>query len=219
MEADPYNHPKSIHALPGKIYPKSESKWITHISYQGYDPENIAGMILNYKKPVILDASGYEGNLLNIDWGNLTAEECTRRCWVSVINGGYYTHGESYTSKKQDPFSIDNTDGLFFWKGGVLSGESYKRMHYLKNIIDERLTEPLINTDKYTARAGNNFILTYFGNDIIIQYNMDLPKENYKIDIIDTWGMTVISSINSPGGKVTISLPSQKYLAISAYKY
>ena len=218
IEADPYNHPKSIHALPGKIYPKSDSKWITHISYQGYDPEHIACMIVIYKKPVILDESGYEGNISD-GWGKLSAEECTRRCWVTVTNGGYYTHGESYTSNLQNPFSIDNKDGLFFWKGGVLSGESYKRMHYLKNMMDEWLTEPLHNTDKYTAQAGNNFILTYLGDSLFNHFEMDLPMENYKIEIIDTWEMAVISSMTSPGGRVTVNLPSKKYLAISAYKY
>lgn len=210
-EADPYNHPKSIHALPGKLYPKSDSNWITHISYQGYDPENIASMILKYQKPVFLDEFGYEGNLSN-DWGNLSAKECTRRCWVTVVNGGYFTHGESYASN-------NDNEGLFFWKGGNFMGESHKRIDYLQNMLDKRLTEPLVNVDKYTARAGDNFILSYLGDSALNKFEMDLATGNYNIEIIDPWEMTVISTMTSNGGKVSINLPSKNYLAITATKF
>ncbi len=205
--ADPYGHLHSIHCLPGKHYPKWNNPWVTHISYQGYDPENIDKMIADYHKPVLLDEFGYEGNIGN-NWGNLSAEEETRRFWTAVINGGYATHGDCYRP------------GLFFWKGGTFSGKSHTRIRFFKEeILKDSEATKLKPLNDSCAYAGQDYYLFYFGKNQLKSYTFDLPQDNrYKIEIIDTWNMKVTPVNGIWAGKREIRLLDKKYIAVRIRK-
>jgi len=102
-DADPYNHPVSIHNY-GPIYP--DRPWMSHVSYQF---ANVYSLLLDlkrqYGKPVINDEYQYEGNL-PFGWGNLSGMETVIRHWLTLMAGGYGTHGECFVvdGNKKDIF-------------------------------------------------------------------------------------------------------------------
>ena len=51
----------------------------------------------------------------------------TRRFWLGMANGAYVGHGETY---------LDPHDILWWSKGGVLHGESPRRIAFLRGIIE-----------------------------------------------------------------------------------
>jgi ApeA N-terminal domain 1 len=73
-------------------------------------------------------------NPLEYDWGNLTAQELTRRFWEATVRGAYMTHGETY-------WSADNR--IFWSKGGRFVGESVERIAFLAQIIADSPTHRL----------------------------------------------------------------------------
>ena len=71
-----------------------------------------------WRKPVIFDECKYEGNIPQ-RWGDISAQEMTRRFWLGTVYGAYVGHGETYLNEK---------DILWWSKGGVLHGESPKQI-------------------------------------------------------------------------------------------
>lgn len=211
-EADPYGHLHSIHCLPHRPYPKWSSPWVTHVSYQGHDLENIRDMRKFYKKPVIFDEYEYEGNL-RAHWGQLSAQESSRRFWVAIINGGYATHGDAFSQN------------MFFWKGGTFSGTSHTRIAFLKSILEDSQLlglEPIENsqTQQYAAagKAGE-YYLFYFGVDRPTSWTFQFPAGNvYQVDVIDTWEMTITPLEGRFEGTFEIELPGKSYIAVRIRK-
>jgi catechol 2,3-dioxygenase-like lactoylglutathione lyase family enzyme len=72
---DPYGHPRSVHNW--RTWYDYTKPWVTHLSLQA-SPGKVREWREKYKKPVIIDEFGYEGNI-RYSWGDPTAEECTRR--------------------------------------------------------------------------------------------------------------------------------------------
>ncbi|NRD21820.1 DUF5060 domain-containing protein [Winogradskyella litoriviva] len=197
---DPYRHLCSIHGATSSYYNYLKPEY-THVSIQDEAPvlNSYSSATLRniYKKPIVLDEVGYEGNLKR-RWGRLSPEKMTHLVWNGVIAGAYVTHGEVYR------FNIE-TDTFFWADGGVLKGESWKRIKFLKSII-ENAPGPLhmadISRDLITASSGKGFYLMYFGEEIIESWAFNLPKKNaeldklkegvkFKVEIIDTWDMTI----------------------------
>jgi hypothetical protein len=84
----------------------------------------------------MIDECCYEGNLPQF-WGSLSAREMVFRFWRTFASGAYCTHGETYLSD----------DDVVWWaKGGVLKGESPKRIAFLREIM-ESLPGPLVPAD------------------------------------------------------------------------
>ena len=61
-------------------------------------------------------------------------QELVHRFWVTVTRGGYAGHGETYAHPQ---------DLLWWAKGGVLRGESWKRIAFLRSIIEEDVVNGL----------------------------------------------------------------------------
>ena len=121
-EKDPYGHLISIHQIL-VMYPKKD--WMTHCSVQTMGIHYIPTWIQEYQIPVIIDECGYEGDI-EYAWGNISAFEMVHRFWVSVCRGGYCTHGETFHRE----------DEVLWWaKGGILHGESERRISFLKNLL------------------------------------------------------------------------------------
>lgn len=80
-----------------------------------------------YGKPVVIDECCYEGDLPHI-WGSISGQEMVRRFWCCYVGGGACTHGETFLSP----------DDVLWWaRGGVLKGESPKRIAFLRRVIEE----------------------------------------------------------------------------------
>ena len=214
---DPYNHLRSIHNWL-KVYDYTKS-WVTHCSIQRTDiyktVENTNEWRDSYKKPVIIDECGYEGNI-NYGWGNLTGEDMTRRFWEAIVRGGYLSHGETYT----------HPDDIIWWAhGGKLHGSSVERIAFLRKIVEEapgyitplKITPEIIgdNWDVPCGTVGEKYKLYYFGFSRPSFRTYKLPEDKkYKIGIIDTWDMTITQLNGEFSGDIRIELPGKQYIAV-----
>jgi len=197
---DPYKHLCSIHGSSATYYDYWKSVF-SHVSIQDETPvqsPSSSAILRNiYQKPVVNDEVGYEGNLKN-RWGRYSPEEMTYLVWNGVMGGTYVTHGECYVF-------TDNTDTIFWAKGGRFRGTSWKRIAFLRKIV-EACPNPLslsdIGRDNMTATAGDGYYLIYFGKQVNETWLFNLPAKNgaynkltagirFKVEIIDTWDMTI----------------------------
>lgn len=207
-ETDPYEHMHSIHGYPNVHYAGWDNLWVTHISIQSPDVDSISIWRDRYQKPVIDDEYEYEGNWE--PWGALTGEEATRRMWMAIIQGGYATQGESYR-----PYSL-------FWKGGVPQGNSFARISWLSKEVLNNNNKPLPKgldpNDVTSAKAGKNYILYYYGNEITQGKKFNMPVGiKYKVDVLDTWNMVVTEMEDVYSGTFQITWPPAKYIAVRIY--
>ena len=208
---DPYSHLRSIHnGDVNKNYDHTKP-WITHVCIQNWDVKRAKEWRNKYKKPVINDECEYEGNV-PLPWGNISAKELVHRFWIMSVNGCYAGHGETY----------ENPEQILWWsKGGSLVGESWKRILFLKKIMEEGpgggLT-PIGNSWVWSRVSGGmngDYRLIYFGEHQPVAWFYGKPKKTrFKVDVIDTWNMTIIPQDRIYENKEEIPLPGKPYLAI-----
>jgi hypothetical protein len=204
-ESDPYHHLRSIHN--GAILYDHSKPWVTHVSIQSSDLEKAREWVANYKKPVIFDECKYEGNISR-RWGNISARELVRRFWVATVSGAYAGHGETY---------LDANDILWWSKGGVLHGESPKRIAFLRRILEEGPAEGLNSLSTYYLGAGQEgcYYLFYFDGSQPAEYTFELATgARYRAEIIDPWEMTITPVEGTFEGKFTMKLPGKPHLAV-----
>lgn len=211
-ENDPYHHLRSIHNGM-KWYDVSKS-YITHLSVQTTDFFHIQEWRETYNKPVIIDECVYEGDIPN-DWGNLTPEEMTSRFWQVYCRGGYCSHGETY----------NHPQNVLWWsKGGVLYGKSPERLAFLKKIMNDRPNDsvyPLhtLWNKEMQLTKDKEYYLIYYGNAQQKSARLHLPKEvQFKLELIDTWNMTIKQLDGVYSGTVEIKLPGTLWMAVRAEK-
>lgn len=150
---DPYHHLLSNHNC--FAYYDFTQPEITHCCIQDINVNEVPELAAKYNKPIVFDEMCYEGNI-NMGWGNISAFEMVNRFWTAVVSGAYCTHGETY---------LDADDVLWWSKGGVLKGESPKRIGFLREIV-ESLPSPI---DYFPEGAGlftKEMILSYKENGI-----------------------------------------------------
>ncbi|WP_337270545.1 DUF5060 domain-containing protein [Oryzifoliimicrobium ureilyticus] len=231
-ENDPYQHLRSIHNGDVRMNFDHRKPWVTHTCIQNWDVKRTQEWRDDYGKPVINDEPEYEGNIIQC-WGNITAQELVHRYWITLTRGGYAGHGETYS----------HPEDLIWWaKGGKLRGEAWKRIGFLRDLLEEDANsgfEPLGSVHDWPwsrvsgARDGD-VRLIYFGEHQPIVWSSGLPMDgdHYEVDIIDTWNMTVTPAkkVEAPvthptrhgdivrGGKPDaafgIELPGKPYLAV-----
>jgi hypothetical protein len=213
QQKDPYQHLRSVHNCV-QFYDHSK-RWVTHasIQYQNLDYSTVLTWRAEYRKPVVIDECGYEGNIHD-GWGNLTPQELVRRHWEGVARGGYVGHGETY---------LHPEDLLWWSKGGVLRGESPERIAFLRRILDDGLEEGLepidFGWDVACAGIKDKYYLLYFGIHQPVERHLNLPDDSeFKIDILDTWEMTINSLKGSFKGKCKVKLPGKPYIALRICK-
>jgi hypothetical protein len=207
---DHVGHPLSIHNWV-QIF-DYDAEWATHASLQRGDyriGEKIDQWRARWGKPVLIDEFGYEGDL-DQGWGNLLAEEVVRRFWEGTLRGGYLTHGETYWDE----------DDLIWWsKGGTLHGESPARLAFLREVVAASPTgriDPLTSSfDDIRGGVDGQYVLIYFGasrprfRDVVVPDGMTA-----RIEVIDTWAMTVRELDGTRSGSVRVQLPAAPYIAI-----
>jgi len=209
QEKDLYRHLRSIHH---SVVQYDHSKpWVTHVSLQSSDFEKTSQMVADYRKPVVYDECKYEGDIPR-RWGNISAQEMVRRFWLGTVSGAYVGHGETY---------LDPNDILWWSKGGVLHGESPRRIAFLRQILEGAPAEGLNNLSTYYLGAGQEgrYYLFYFDVNQPAEYEFDLAKGvRYRADIIDPWEMTIRPVAGTYEGKFTLKLPAKPYMAVRFQK-
>jgi hypothetical protein len=218
QQVDPYEHLRSIHNCFG--FYDHRKPWVTHCSIQHHNLLEVPNWLQQYGKPVVIDECGYEGDIHMI-WGSLSAEEMVLRHWLGFACGGYVGHGETYWNEEE----------LLWWsKGGELHGESAPRLAFLRQIIeavpapglfplqpDPSIREPIVEGGWNKISAGHNgtdYYLVYFGMHQPRFRYFSLPEGSFRIDILDTWNMSIERFSENASGRVQVELPRRKYLAV-----
>jgi len=207
QESDPYQHPRSIHNC-RRFYDHGKP-WVTHCSIQSSELHRAREWREAYRKPVLFDECCYEGNIEN-NWGNIPAREMVHRFWQGTAGGAYVGHGETY---------LHPQDILWWSKGGVLHGESPPRIAFLRQILDKGpdagLDPRQFNGRWRAVGQPNQYYLFYLGVNQPAEQTYTLPEGlSYKVDVIDTWEMTVTPIEGTFEGAFKIKLPGKPYLAV-----
>ena len=193
--SDPHDRLRSIHQI--NDYYDHRKPWITHASIQNGSAvldDARAQPHRNFaQKAVIFDEVLYEGNSQR-RWGQLSGEELVTRFWWGTIAGTYVGHSETYSAPGR-------TDQSWLGQGGSLQGSSAPRLAFLRKILETAPTpgiEPIETW--YEHHLGGKpfeYYLRYFGDaapaawDVVLPGRDDDPFRTYRVDIIDTWNMTV----------------------------
>jgi hypothetical protein len=208
---DPYSHLRSIHH--SRVIYDNSKPWCTHASLQSYDFERSAERRAAWNKPIIYDEIQYEGDVER-RWGNLSAEEMTRRFWLAIINGAYASHGEVFISADSGPHAHESS-----WSdAGRLRGESAPRIKFLHDLV-ARCTNVGLNEfeGSYYLSAGTpiQIYLWYFDYHRPARYQFPLPNTaNFEAALIDPFAMKETKLPSTFSGKSRIDLPNCPYQAI-----
>jgi Domain of unknown function (DUF5060)/Domain of unknown function (DUF5605)/Protein of unknown function (DUF4038) len=211
QERDPYQHPRSIHNC--FAFYDHAKPWVTHLSIQRSDLAQTRTWREQYRKPVVVDECCYEGNIPP-SWGNISAEEMVHRFWEGAVNGGYVGHGETF---------LHPEDILWWAKGGVLRGQSAPRLAFLRRILEDSPAAGLDPVDAvFSSWTGfpcagqpHDYYLAYFERHQPAQVTVHVPEdEQYRGEVIDTWGMTVTPLEESIGRGAVVQLPGKPYQAL-----
>lgn len=231
-ENDPYRHLKSIHNGDARAQFDHRKPWISHVSIQHWDVKRTQEWRDAFAKPVVNDEPEYEGDIL-YSWGNISAQELVHRFWITVLRGGYAGHGETFL----------HADDVLWWaKGGVLHGESGKRIGFLRDLLEEDVKTgltPIGETDAWpwsrvSGASDGDVSYIYLGEHQPAIWVSGLPQErgDYEVSVIDTWNMTVTPAeiVDAPANHPTrhgaqihsrrpdaafaVKLPGRPYLAI-----
>ena len=180
--------------------------WITHTSTQTAQFYNAIKWREQYKKPLLLDEMRYEGDVPS-GWGNLSGEEMTSYFWMAALSGGYPTHGETLQNNS------DSTEVRWWAKGGTLMGESPKRIAFFKTVMEDvpvKEMQPELIPNGTPENLKNNiyifsdpgkYYMAYVADEkIMIQINLAGEME-YKVDVIDTWNMSVTEQLVARPGE------------------
>lgn len=214
-KGDPYHHLRSIHNCMA-FYDHSRP-WITHCSLQRQDlyrhVEYTSDYRVRWGKPIVWDEIAYEGNL-DMGWGNISGQELTRRFWEASLRGGYAGHGETFLDPEHD---------ILWWShGGQLHGESPSRIKFLHTVLrdtpglglrqgDGAFDETVGVPDQPTL---NGYEIHYYGFGRPSFRDFCKPEhENWQVEVIDTWGMT-IEPAGVHSGRFRIPLPGREYMAV-----
>ena len=188
-ENDPARHLKSIHNGEETMNFDHRKPWVDHVCIQNWNVKRTSEWRSEWGKPIVNDELEYEGNI-SLAWGNITAEELTHRFWLTVTRGGYAGHGECYAHPK---------DLLWWAKGGVLRGESWKRVAFLRSIVEEDVVNGLTPAPhewpwmRVSMASDGETRLIYLGEHQPALWIAGLPTDDRpcEVDVIDAWNMTI----------------------------
>ncbi|MDE5786664.1 MAG: DUF5605 domain-containing protein, partial [Duncaniella sp.] len=98
-----------------------------------------------------------------------------------------------------------DNDTIMWAEGGHQRGESWKRIGFIRDIVEsmpEQIEPADITRDIRTSTGGPGHYLIYFGKEMPESWIFNLPAKcanypklkpgtRFKVEIIDTWNMTV----------------------------
>ncbi|RYE11332.1 MAG: DUF5060 domain-containing protein [Hyphomicrobiales bacterium] len=172
---DPYGHLLSVHNC-FKFYDHTDPR-ISHASIQRSAASNSALWREKFGKPVSIDECCYEGDIGEL-WGNITAQKMVRRFWDGTVNGGYVTHGETY---------YNDSETLWWAKGGKLTGESVARIAFLRRIMEEGPDEGL---DPVKSTGAYRLAMVGGHDNVVVQQLFVPPAGEESWSRVQAWWAT-----------------------------
>jgi len=239
QQIDPYDHLRSIHNC--MSFYDHTKPWVTHCSIQSSNLNRVPVWLKKYGKPVVIDECCYEGDI-HMMWGDLSAEEMVLRFWIGFSLGGYVGHGETYVNpeevlwwSKGGQLHGESAPRIAFLRNifeqapaaGLTPIE--KMDNETINLLDKKTATSLFGpqtgeVDRIIAEGGWNveaggycgsdYFLFYFGMHQPGSRNFNLPEGSFRIDVIDTWNMTIETTAENASGSMKVLLPGRKYMAI-----
>lgn len=236
QQIDPYDHLRSIHNC-GSFFDHTKP-WITHCSIQNWNMYRVHVWRKMYGKPVVIDECGYEGDI-NMLWGDLSAEKMMHRFWSGFTQGGYVGHGETYVNDREelwwskggeligespariaflrkifetapDIYPVEKVDGEFM----NLMEQGIRAFQGSSRLIDTIIAEGRWNCTSGGFHEDDYFIF-YFGTHQPSFRNFNLPCDaTFRVDVIDTWNMTIECYAEAASGPIVVPMPANKYMAI-----
>ena len=217
QQLDPVQHLRSVHNC--RVLYDHGKPWVTHVSYQTVstspDIAPVGELLRQYGKPVVVDEACYEGNIPK-RWGNIPPQEMVRRFWEATLQGGTCGHGETYL----------HPDDILWWsKGGVLHGQSPARLAFYRQLMEKHAHSGLDSVSGVwggnfpAASRGSDYFLAYFGLHQPGLMDYHFPEGNtYRLEVVDTWEMTVTPLSGEYAGSGEVDLPTRPYLALQAVR-
>jgi hypothetical protein len=200
---DPFHRFISIHN--GTVWYDHTKSWVSHASIQNSKLEQGLSLREKYKKPVVYDECKYEGNI-EAGWGQLTPQTMTQRFWIGAMNGCYVGHGECIKAPE---------DILWWGKGGVLRGESPKRIAFFRKVMEALPFNEMIpthqDTSTYILAKPGKVYMVYAVKPGKVMLNLE-GKGQYSVEAIDTWNMTTKKLANVTAGANIFDMPEKDYL-------
>lgn len=204
-EHDSGRHPVAVHAAPGAVDPGPP--WFTHLSVPLENLRGVSALRRDYRKPVHVDACGYEGNGSTPDT-SLTGPELLTRIWEGTVRGGHVAHGEWYADAEGGP-----------WSGGGARpmGAVAQRLRMLRHVLDElpAEVEPIDDyRDAPTLAVPGSYYLQYLGEHQFPERTFSLPTGSYQVAVLDVWNQTVRRYREKVTETLTVKLPGTQYQAV-----
>ena len=235
QQQDPYHHLRSVHNC-FDFYDHGKP-WVTHCSIQDHDLRMMPTWLKKYNKPVVVDECGYEGDI-HMSWGDLSAEELVQRFWLGFTAGGYVGHGETYVNEREElwwskggELRGDSVPRIAFLRQvfdqipapGLFPLKTIDRST-VHSIVEMKALEAchpesnILPGGQWSVEAaghnGSDYYLFYFGTHQPASWRLNLPAGSFRIDILDTWNMTIATAAERASGQVSVDLPGRRYLAM-----
>jgi Domain of unknown function (DUF5605) len=134
-----------------------------------------------------------------------------RRFWEAALRGGYLSHGETY--RRED-------EQIWWANGGELVGESPARVAFLRGVIATApggMLEPVsLDYDVPSAGVAGDYYLIYVGGGRQPRSHVLRlpPGRAYRVEVIDTWNMTIQAVPGTFEGTCTVPLPGLEFIAL-----
>jgi hypothetical protein len=240
QQIDPYNHLRSIHNC-GSFYDHNQP-WVTHCSVQNGVISRVPAWRKMYNKPVVIDECGYEGNI-DMAWGNLSPEEMVIRFWLGFTLGGYVGHGETYLNPEEElwwskggklrgesPARIAFLRQIFEQAPALTPVQKNDMEHVnlmgggIRKLFEQirKGIDPIAAAGFGAEACGYNtekgYYLYYYGLHQPAIQKFDLQGGQFRVDLIDTWNMTIETQAEKAEGKISVKLPGRKFMAIRIQK-
>lgn len=239
---DPYGHLCSIHNL-GRFFDHSKP-WITHCSIQHADTGRTIKWIKKYNKPVVVDECGYEGDLHMTWGDLSAEELVLRfwRGFAQggyVGHGETYVNDEEILWwSKGGRLRGESIPRIAFLREileaapplmPVEIGDSEREdldlrdprilAHMMGSLSEDEMDQVIMTAGWQIDAGGYNssegYYLFYYALHQPLAREFNFPAgSRYRIDLIDTWNMTIVTAAENVTGRVRVQMPGKKHMAI-----